>query len=164
MLANALDDLAYLLLMGGEPVGRKLPAHGGGIQHAMAQQAVILAGHETGLVSPVFEEIAIGQQLLQPARLVLAEPAEQHQIGAARHHRDGVYLQQRHAANSRQQIGRGRFAATGGKQALGRQLQMTGVLQREMGDRHEKPLLGFRVPRLPPRRGSQRQRDDKWGK
>ncbi len=129
MLANALDDLANLLLMGGEPVGRKLPAHGGGIQHAVAQQAVILPRHEAGLVGPVFEDIAIGQQLLQPAWFVLPQPAEQHQVRAAGHHRDGVYLQQRHAADGGQQIGRFRLAAARRQQPLGRQLQMTGVLQ-----------------------------------
>lgn len=37
MLANALDQLANLLLMGGEPVGRKLPAHSGGVEHSVAQ-------------------------------------------------------------------------------------------------------------------------------
>ncbi len=129
MLANTLDQLANLLLMGSEPVGRKLPAHGGGVKHPVAQQPVILAGHKAGLVGPIFEDLAVGQQLLQPTRFVLAKAAKEHQIGAARHHRDGIDLQQRHAANGGQQIGRGRLAATGDKQPLRRQLQMTGILQ-----------------------------------
>ena len=95
----------------------------------MAQQPVILAGHKAGLVGPIFEDLAVGQQLLQPTRFVLAKAAKEHQIGAARHHRDGIDLQQRHAADGSQQIGRGRLAATGGEQPLRRQLQMTGILQ-----------------------------------
>ncbi len=129
MVANALDKLANLLLMGGEPVGRKLPAHGGRVEHPVAQQPVILAGHEAGLVGPIFEDLAVGQQLLQPARFILTKAAKEHQIGAARYHRDGVYLQQRHAADGRQQIGRGSLAAARHQQPLGRQLQMTGILQ-----------------------------------
>ena len=70
--ANALDDLLDLLPVGLEPLGRELPAHGGGIQHAMAQQPVILPGHEAGLVGPVFEEVALGQQPLQPDGIVVA--------------------------------------------------------------------------------------------
>ena len=80
-------------------------------------------------MGPIFEDLAVGQQLLQPTRFVLAKAAKEHQIGAARHHRDGIDLQQRHAANGGQQIGRSRLAATGGEQPLRRQLQMTGILQ-----------------------------------
>ncbi|MNP31451.1 hypothetical protein D3C76_1245710 [compost metagenome] len=136
LLANALDDPFYLVAVGLEPLGRELPAHGGGIQHAMTQQQVILAGNEAGLVGPVLEDVTPCQQLIQPGGIVVTEPAEQHQVGAARHHRDGVYLQQRHAADAGQQVGRARLALGGGQQALGRELQMTGVLQREMGNRH----------------------------
>ncbi|MNQ69266.1 hypothetical protein D3C85_838510 [compost metagenome] len=127
--ADALDYLRYLAAVGLEPLGGELPAHGGGIQHAMAQQPVILARDEAGLVGPVFEEIALGQQLLQPARIVVAEPAEQHQIGAAGHHRDGVYLQQRHAPYAGQQIGGRSLGAARGQQPLGCELQVAGVLQ-----------------------------------
>jgi hypothetical protein len=95
----------------------------------MAQQPVILPGDEAGLVGPVFEELPLGQQLLQPARIVVAEPAEQHQIGAAGHHRDGVYLQQRHAADAVKQIGGAGLGAARGQQPLGGELQVAGVLQ-----------------------------------
>ncbi|MNG99567.1 hypothetical protein D3C79_587410 [compost metagenome] len=152
VLADPLDDLAYLLLMGREPVGRELPTHGGGIQHAMAQQPVVFTGNKTGLVGPVFEEVAPRQQLLKPGGLVLAEAAEQHQIGAARHYRDGVYLQQRHALNAGEHVGRPRLAPGGRQQPLGRKLQVTGVLQGEMRDRHGKPLLGCGSSACPSRR------------
>ncbi len=129
VLTNAFDKLANLLLMGSEPVGRKLPPHGGRVEHPVAQQPVILAGYKAGLVGPIFEDLAVGQQLLQPTRFVLAKAAKEHQIGAARHHRDGIDLQQRHAANGGQQVSRSRLAATRGEQPLRRQLQMTGILQ-----------------------------------
>ena len=129
MLANALDYLRYLVAVGLEPLGGELPAHGGGIQHAMAQQPIIFPGDEAGLVGPVFEEITLGQQLFQPARIVVTEPAEQHQIGAAGHHGDGVYLQQRHAADAGQQVGGSSPGAARRQQPLGRQLQVAGVLQ-----------------------------------
>ena len=127
--ADALDYLRNLAAVGLEPLSGELPAHGGGIQHAMAQQPVILPGDEAGLVGPVFEERPLGQQLLQPARIVVAEPAEQHQIGAAGHHRDGVYLQQRHAPYAGQQIGGSSLGAARGQQPLGCELQVAGVLQ-----------------------------------
>jgi len=129
ILVNALHYLRDLAAVGLEPLGGELPAHGGGIQHAMAQQPVIFPGDETGLVGPVFEEVTIGQQLFQPARIVVAETAEQHQIGAAGHHGDGVYLQQRHAANAGEQVGGGCSGAARGQQPLGRQLQVASVLQ-----------------------------------
>ena len=129
ILANALHYLRDLAAVGLETLGGELPAHGGGIQHAMAQQPVIFPGDETGLVGPVFEEVTISQQLFQPARIVMAETAEQHQIGAAGHHGDGVYLQQRHASDAGKQIGGGCSGAARGQQPLSRQLQVANVLQ-----------------------------------
>ena len=47
----------------------------------MTQQPVILAGDEAGLVGPVLEDVTPRQQLIQPGGIVVAEAAEQHQVG-----------------------------------------------------------------------------------
>jgi hypothetical protein len=81
-----------------------------GVEHAVAVQAVILDRDEAGFVGPVFEQLAFGQQLVQPGGVV-AEPAPQHQVGTARDHADGVDLQHAHAADRIEHIGLGGLAA-----------------------------------------------------
>jgi hypothetical protein len=122
MLEQALDLLAVFRV----PFGGVFPAHPARVQHAVAQQAVVLDRHEAGLVRPVFEQIALGQMLVQPLRRVGAEAAEQNEIRAARHHVDRIDLQLRHAANRVEHVGLGGFAARRGQETLSGQMEGAG--------------------------------------
>ena len=94
-------------------------------------QRVVGRRHEAGLVRPALRQFAARQRLLQPLGRVIAQPRVQHQVRAARHHVDGVDLQQSHARDHGREVRRARTPARRLQQALRVQLQATGLRQRE---------------------------------
>ena len=74
-------------------------------------QRQIINRCKAGFVGPCFEHMRVRQGLVQPCGRVVAQTREQHQVRTARHHMDGVDLQQLHAldaAAQRQRCGRAR--------------------------------------------------------
>jgi len=96
VLADMLQQKLYGGVMLLHPFGGIFPAHRARIDHPVPVQAIILDRQETGFVRPVLEQQALLQQFIQPMLRIAAKPAPQHQVGAARHHMDGVYLQYAH--------------------------------------------------------------------
>ena len=83
------------------------------IQHAAAVERVILDRQEARRVRPVFEQSPFRQQLVQPFAPVIAQPAPQHQVRAARHDMDRIDLQDAHAAHRFENIGLDRWLVSG---------------------------------------------------
>lgn len=81
-----------------------MPALRGGIEHAVAVERVVLYGEEAGLVRPVLEELALGEQFIEPELLVVAEPAPEDEVGATGYDVDGVYLECAHAADGAEHV------------------------------------------------------------
>ena len=104
VLADVLQQARGVFPVRVHPLVRVPPAGPRVVQHAVAVERIVLHGKKAGLVRPVLEQRSRGQQLVQPARLVVAQPRPQHQVRAARHHADGVDLQRAHAADGGQHV------------------------------------------------------------
>src|SRR5215207_9885775 len=89
---NVLYHVLDLLVMGTHPGSGLLPS----LYHEPAVQAVVLDRDEARRVRPVLEQRPLSQKLVQPPRLVVTQPAPQHQVRAARDNGDGVDLQHPH--------------------------------------------------------------------
>ena len=95
-----------------------MPALRGGVEHAVAVERVVLYGEEACLVRPVLEEVAIGEQLIEPALLVVAEPAPEYEVGAAGYDVDSVNLECAHAADSAKHVAFGSLLLGTAKKSL----------------------------------------------
>jgi hypothetical protein len=99
-LPDALQHAPDLLGVGSEPGAGLLAA----FQHETPVQAVVFDRDEAGRVRPVLEERPLGQKLVQPGRLVGAEPAPENQVRAARDDGYGVDLEHAHPADGLQHV------------------------------------------------------------
>src|SRR5690606_31295055 len=90
---DALEDVAVRL----DPVLSVLPPHPPRIEHAVAEEGVVLDREEARLVGPVLEELPLGEELVEPARLVGTEPAEEHEVRAPGDDVDRIDLEHGHA-------------------------------------------------------------------
>ena len=81
---------------------------------------------------PAFGELPLRKRFVQPGGLVFAQPRMQDQVGTARHHMDGVDLQQAHARDRFHHVGAPRTAARRAQQSLRRQLQALRLRKRQM--------------------------------
>ncbi len=60
---------------------------------------------DAGSVRPIFKDLAVRiQQLIEPVRLVIAEPAPEYQVGAAGNHMNRVDLNATELAHQSEQI------------------------------------------------------------
>src|SRR5205085_10094922 len=73
-----------------DPAARVVPALRLCVEHSVAVERVVLDGEEACLVRPVLEELALGEQLVEPARLVVAEAAPEYEVRATGYDVDGV--------------------------------------------------------------------------
>jgi hypothetical protein len=105
MREHPIDDGAVFV----HPFVRVLPAERARVSHAVAEEGIVLDRHEGSLVGPVLEERPFGEQLVKPDRVVIPEPAPEHEVRAARHHVNRVDLQHPHQADGGQYAG---FAST----------------------------------------------------
>ena len=84
------------------------------VEHQPPVEAVVLDRNEARRVRPVLEDGSLGQKLVQPDGIVRADPAPQHQVGAARDDGDGVDLQHPHPPDGLEHVVPGaRNAAAG---------------------------------------------------
>ena len=112
LFLNMADQLLYFGRVLMHPRLSVFPAHLFWGKHAVTHQGKIAAGQETGFVRPVLHELPFAERLIKPVRGIVAQAAEQHQVRATGNNINGVDLQQRHALNGREDIGR-LCAATG---------------------------------------------------
>ena len=109
---NMADKLLYFGLMFLHPRLPVFPSHLFRSKHTVTYQGEIATGQEAGFVSPVLHQLPFGERLIQPLLRITPQAAKQHQIRATGDNVNGVDLEQRHALDGREDIGRLR-AATG---------------------------------------------------
>jgi len=96
-----IDDGAVFV----HPFMRVLPAERARVGHAVPEEGIVFDRHEGSLVGPVLKERAFREQLVKPDRIVIPEPAPEHEVRAARHHVNRVDLKHPHPADGGQYIG-----------------------------------------------------------
>ncbi|MPN07123.1 hypothetical protein SDC9_154389 [bioreactor metagenome] len=97
---------------------------------------VIFNGEVRSGVRPVFKELALNQQFIQPGGVVIAQAAEELQVLAAGYNVNGIDLQKAQTADAGKHI----FFASGligwGEQPLGMQHPLAAFLQADLRNGH----------------------------
>ncbi len=96
VFAHMLDEFGVSMRVRCETRRRAFGARRLKVQHLSPIERVVLNRYKTRGVRPVFKQVAIGQQLIEPSRVVLPKPTPEHQVRAARDNTDGVDLQHVH--------------------------------------------------------------------
>ncbi len=135
--ANMREQRVDCVAMLRVPFGRVFPAHADGVEHLVAHQAEVLDRQEARFMRPVLEQFRVGEMFVEPLRRICAEPAEQHEIRAARDDMDRVDLQLAHPADGGEHVGLDRLAARRRQEALRGEMQCAGRSDRERGG-HER--------------------------
>src|SRR5215212_4785433 len=131
ILVDALHNVLDLLVVGPHPGSGLLPS----LYHEPAVQAVVLDRNKASRVRPVLEQRPLSQKLVQPHRLVGAQPAPQHQVRAARDDGDRIDLQHSHPQDDPPNIVL-RGTLRRGAQPLRREQQLPRGLYRKLYGSH----------------------------